>query len=308
MSKFTSYLRLLGIGFLMGTVDLVPGVSGGTVAFVSGIYPKLLETIKHLTGSFWQLIWRCQWRLAYQSISWGFLLPLGVGILAAILSMASVIKFCLQNYPEQIWGWFFGLVLGSGWLMVKKIRVWNWLNVLVIILTTAATFWLVNTPILNTPNTTWSVFLSGMLAVCAMILPGISGSYVLLLLGQYESIITAVVERDILTLSVFVLGILLGISLFVRLLSWWLERYFTLTVSVLAGIVFGSLGKIWPWKEVLPAAEDSKLLLLSSNVLPDWGNPTNWLVVILMFIGFMLVLTSSRWGVMDDDTAELPKA
>jgi len=306
MSKFTSYLRLLGIGFLMGTVDLVPGVSGGTVAFVSGIYPKLLETIKHLTGSFWQLIWRRQWRLAYQSISWGFLLPLGVGILAAILSMASVIKFCLQNYPEQIWGWFFGLVLGSGWLMVKKIRVWNWLNVLVIVLTTVATFGLVNTPILNTPNTTWSLFLSGMLAVCAMILPGISGSYVLLLLGKYESIITAVVERDILTLSVFVLGILLGISLFVRLLSWWLERYFTLTVSVLAGIVLGSLGKIWPWKEVLPAAEDSKLLLLSSNVLPDWSNPTNWLVVILMLIGFMLVLMSSRWGVMND-TAELPR-
>jgi len=300
MSKLTNYLKLLGIGFLMGTVDLVPGVSGGTVAFVFGVYPKLLETIKHLTGPFWKLVWSGQWRLAYQSILWGFLLPLGFGIILAIFSMASVIKFGLQNYPEQIWGLFFGLVLGSGWLMIKQIRIWNWVNALAIMVATGGTFWLVNTPLLNTPNTTWSIFLSGMLAICAMILPGISGSYMLLLVGKYEQIINAVVARDSLTLGVFVLGILLGLSLFVRFLSWWLHRHFALTVSVLAGVVLGSLVKIWPWKERLSVTEDSKLLLLSSNVWPDWSNPTNWLVVILIVLGFVLILVSNRWSVADD--------
>ena len=300
MSKLASYLKLLGIGFLMGTVDLVPGVSGGTVAFVSGIYPKLLETIKHLTGPFWKLIWSRQWRLAYQSIPWGFLLPLGLGIVVAIFSMANVIKFCLQYYPEQIWGLFFGLVLGSGWLMVKQIQTWNWVNVLAMVMASAGTFWLVNTPILNTPNTTWSIFLSGMLAICAMILPGISGSYMLLLLGKYEVIISALAAKDIFTLGVFVLGILVGISLFVRVLNLWLRQHFALTVSILVGIVFGSLGKIWPWKEVLSAAEDGKLLLFSTNVWPDWSNVANWLVVALMVLGFVLILVSNRWGLVDN--------
>jgi len=184
--------------------------------------------------------------------------------------------------------------------MLKQIRIWNWVNALAIMVATGGTFWLVNTPLLNTPNTTWSIFLSGMLAICAMILPGISGSYMLLLLGKYEQIINAVVARDSLTLGVFVLGVLLGLSLFVRFLSWWLRRHFALTVSVLAGVVLGSLVKIWPWKERLSVTEDSKLLLLSSNVWPDWSNPANWLVVILIVLGFVLILVSNRWSVADD--------
>jgi len=138
------------------------------------------------------------------------------------------------------------------------------------------------------------------LAICAMILPGISGSYMLLLVGKYEQIINAVVARDSLTLGVFVLGVLLGLGLFVRFLSWWLHRHFALTVSVLAGVVLGSLVKIWPWKERLSVTEDSKLLLLSSNVWPDWSNPANWLVVILIVLGFVLILVSNRWSVADD--------
>jgi len=292
-----SNLKLFSIGFFMGSADLVPGVSGGTIAFVFRIYQKLLSGIKQVTGNFPRLLLQRKFRQAWQVIPFAFFLPLGLGILSAILLLTNLIKFLLTNHTESVWGFFFGLVVASIFLVIRKITNWQLWNFLALVAACILTFWLVGVTPSQTPHDPLWFFASGAVAICAMILPGISGSYILLILGKYNQVIEAIITKDLVSLSFFGLGIIFGLAMFVRVLSFLLKNYFNLTVSVLIGIMIGSLRKIWPWKEVLLTTTDSRgeiVVLVERNILPNIADTSVFTVIVLMFSGFVLMLLLSR--------------
>ncbi len=256
-SKITDYLGIYVSGFTMGSADVVPGVSGGTVAFVLGIYEELIGSIR-MVGQpvFWRALLRFQWREALRLVNFFFLMALGLGILSAIVLLAPGIEWMLLNQPIIIWSFFFGLVVASIMVVAPRVKVWSPSRWVALALGGVFGFWLVGQVPVQTPDTWWFVLVSGMIAICAMILPGISGSFILVLLGKYQYIINAVNERDIGTLLIFGAGAAIGLVTFAQVLSWLFRRYHDLTVAALTGLMIGSLRKVWPWKEVVETMVD----------------------------------------------------
>lgn len=286
-------LKLYFIGFFMGTADIIPGVSGGTIAFIFGIYKQLVDSIKLVTGHTLKLVLKAKFREAVLSVPYNFLLPLAFGILSAVFLMAGLVHFLLSNYPEHVWGFFFGLVLASIFIVFKTVGKWTWGNILGFLVASIITFFVVGTVPVETPNNPLMLFFSGAIAICAMILPGISGSYILLVLGQYSLILEAVLQRDLLSLGIFVAGCAFGISLFARLLSWLFANYKDIALAVLTGIMLGSLRKIWPWKEVLQTTIDRHgevITLVDQNILPNFSSQSSYIVILLAIIGFGLMI------------------
>ncbi len=254
----------------MGIADLVPGVSGGTMALILGIYAELLASIRTLTQrSFWRRVGHRQWRLALYEVNGIFLLFLGLGILSAVFLLSRRIEHFLEYYPLEIWSFFFGLVLASTVLVGRQVKGWNLALASTSVLVTGLTYWLVGQVPIALPSSWWFLFLSGALAVCAMILPGISGSYVLILLGQYHTVLTALNERDVAVLGLVILGALCGILTFARLLSWLFERYPRAVLALLTGFMLGSLRRIWPWQEHQALSRpQGETVTVFSNVWP----------------------------------------
>ncbi len=253
--RWTACVRVAAKGACMGAADLVPGVSGGTMALILGIYGELVGSIRALTQrSFWQDLLRLRLQAAFKTVHAEFLVVLGVGILSSIVLLAGPIAFALQEYPVYIWSFFFGLVLASTVLVGQRVAAWNWRLALVGLGAAGAAFWLVGLAPVQTPNTWWFVLIAGALALCAMILPGISGSYILILLGKYQYILEALNQRDFVTLLLFIGGGILGLLTFARGLTWLLRRHADTAMAVLAGLLLGSLRKIWPWQDD-PASE-----------------------------------------------------
>lgn len=238
------YLR----GLAMGAADVVPGVSGGTVAFITGIYEELIHSIKSFNFPNLKLLLSGQVKAFWKAVNANFLLTLFAGIATSVLSLAKVIKLGLEAYPELVWSFFFGLIIASAILVAKEIEKWNWSAVLSLISGTAIAAILTNVSPATTPEAYWFVFLSGALAICAMILPGISGAFILLLLGKYAFVLDAINNRDFTIIAIFGAGAAVGIIAFSNLLSWLLERFRNNTIAVLAGFMIGSLGVVWPWK------------------------------------------------------------
>jgi putative membrane protein len=268
--------RLLATGFAMGSADIVPGVSGGTVAFVAGIYAELLQSIKTVTSTTLGLLARGRIREAFASVPFGFLLPLGAGILVAGFSLASAISWLLRNEPVLVWAFFFGLVSASVILVLKRGGKLTGAGLALLAVSAAAAYALTTATGVETPASPIAFFLSGAVAACAMILPGISGSFLLVILGKYEQVLNAVADRDIITLLPLFLGAALGIGVFSRLLTYLLVRYYNLVIMALAGLMVGSLPRIWPWKDVegfVPTAGHDDLALTEisqrPNVLPS---------------------------------------
>lgn len=241
-------LRLFVTGFCMGVADLVPGVSGGTIAFVSGIYEELLKSIRIVTGRVPALLMKGEVREAFRTTPFFFVIPLALGMGAALFSLAHVLQWLLEVFPQQVWGFFFGLVLASTMVVLKDVSAWKARLVAAFLLSAVGAYFLVGMSPVETPFTGWMIFLSGFIAISAMILPGISGSFILLLLGKYRQILEAVVERDVVTLGIFILGCVLGISVAARGVGWCLKRHHDLSIAVLAGFMIGSVRKIWPWQ------------------------------------------------------------
>ena len=239
----------------MGTADLVPGVSGGTVALLLGIYQELLYSVKTLTTpSFWRLLFTRRFRSALRLGNLTFLVALVVGILVALVGLARVFEFLLEDYPVYIWSFFFGLVLGSIYTVGRRNPKWRPLTIGIAVVTALAlaSFLLLSSLLgwgwTETPNDAWFIFVSGAISICALMLPGISGSLILVLLGKYEYIITALNQRDLATLGFFVLGALTGIAAFSHLLSLLLRRWYATTLAVMVGLLAGSLPALWPWR------------------------------------------------------------
>lgn len=269
--KFSRYLILALKGCAMGMADVVPGVSGGTIAFISGIYEELIDSIRSVDFQALKLLGRGRFGEFWRHINGRFLLPVLLGIAVAIFSLARLMTYLLTNHPIAIWSFFFGLIIASALLVAKQIGKWNFQTAVALVVGAAAAWWITVATPAETPNDWWFVMLSGAIAICAMILPGISGAFILLLLGKYQYIMHAVGTLDIPVIVIFVIGAAAGIISFSHLLSWLLKHHHDVTVAVLMGFMVGSLNKVWPWKEVVETYTDSHgeiQPLVESNVLP----------------------------------------
>lgn len=288
-------LGLFAKGFCMGASDVVPGVSGGTMALILGIYEELIQSIKAFDGALLRLVLQGRFRQALKSAPLAFIIPLGIGILTAIFTLAKGLSWLLENQPVAIWSFFFGLVMASAIMVGRRIDEWKLFTYISLFISAAGAYMLVALVPVNTPETLPFIFLCGSIAICAMILPGISGSFILVLLGKYHFILDAVGRLDILVLSVFTAGTATGIMLFVRLLNWLLKRYYQITMAALTGLMIGSLRKIWPWKSmttmVLDGTENSAIMV---NILPQQLNIEVLIAIALALFGGLIVLMLQR--------------
>jgi putative membrane protein len=283
----------------MGAADVVPGVSGGTMAFILGIYEELINAIKSIDFKCLQLLARFQISAVLDRIAWRFLLALGAGILAAILSLAKVLSWLLHNQPVLIWSFFFGLILASVVTVSRRVQAWKIQTLIAFLLGTVATYFLVGIVPMSTPNAPWFLFLSGAVAICAMILPGISGSFILVLMGKYHYVLEAVNQRDLVTLGIVAAGACVGIACFSRFLGWLFRKYHDVTVAILTGLMVGSLRKVWPWKETLKfrTTEDGGIQpLVQANVLPGQWDSEVTIALALAILGIVVVLLLERAG------------
>ncbi len=234
----------------MGAADIVPGVSGGSIALIAGIYQELLNSINSFSVDNLKLLTRFELTKFFKAVNGKFLLSLLLGILTSVFALSSVITYLMANHPIPLWSFFSGLILVSAFLILKDIRRWHLGVVLAVLVGALIAWWVTNLPPTTTPDAMWFTFLSGSIAICAMILPGISGSFILLILGQYESILQAVKDRNVLKLAVFAAGCAVGILTFSRVVSWLLKKYHSVTIGLLSGFMLGSVNELWPWKLV----------------------------------------------------------
>lgn len=269
--KFTDSLLLALKGCAMGMADVVPGVSGGTIAFISGIYEELIDSIRRVDATALKLLMKLRFGELWRHVNGRFLLPVLLGIAVAIFSLARLMTYLLEHHPIEIWSFFFGLIIASALLVAKQVERWNWRTVAAFVIGAAAAWWITVATPTETPDDWWFVMLSGAIAICAMILPGISGAFILLLLGKYQFIMEAVGNLNIPIIVIFAVGALAGILAFSHLLSWLLKHWHDLTVALLMGFMVGSLNKVWPWKEALETYVDSHgevQPLVEANISP----------------------------------------
>ncbi|WP_319779676.1 DUF368 domain-containing protein [Maridesulfovibrio sp.] len=290
------YLVLILKGICMGVADIIPGVSGGTMAFITGIYDNLIDSIRSFNGKFIKSLLRLNFYGAVAEAHLKFLLPLLLGIVVAMVSMARVIHSLLGTHPVQVWSLFFGLIAASILVVGRRVGDFSFRNLFFGIVGAVFSFFLVGLIPVTTPDTLWFVFICASISICAMILPGISGAFILLLLGKYEFITGAIrnptnLENGAILLA-FVCGCAFGISLFSRVLHFLLEKHHAITVSLLTGFMAGAMRKIWPWKEVLDSVViRGKVHVLSeANVLPPAFNGEFAGAVLLMVAGFAAVI------------------
>ena len=239
-------------GFLMGMADVVPGVSGGTIAVLVGIYERLVHSVSMASKALGNVL-RLRFREAARrlgDIEWSLIIPLLIGIATAILLLAGVISPLLETYPEAMAGAFAGLVAASAWVAARLIKAPDWTHVAIVLVVTAATFALLGLKGGEITDPSWPViFGAGAIAICAMILPGISGSFLLLMLGMYEFVINAVNDRDIPIVLVFGLGCIVGLALFSQVLDWSLRNHHDIVIAAMVGLMIGSFRVLWPWPD-----------------------------------------------------------
>ncbi|MFP4288509.1 MAG: DUF368 domain-containing protein [Bacteroidales bacterium] len=251
------YIFLVFRGMAMGAADLIPGVSGGTIAFITGIYEELINSIKSVNRQFFSVLFSSGIPAAWKHINGNFLVAVFAGIFISILSLARVISWLLQVHPKLVWAFFFGLIVASTLHVGRKIDKWKITTILSLIAGAVIAAWITLATPATSPQTWWFVFLSGSIAIIAMILPGISGSFILLLLGKYEYILNAVKDLNIDIIGIFIAGCIVGIISFSNLISWLFKKFPDVTMAVLTGFMLGSLNKLWPWKEITAYQTDS---------------------------------------------------
>lgn len=303
MSGIKNSVLLFLKGMSMGAADIVPGVSGGSIALITGIYEKLLDSIKSVDKTALQLLLKGKFTEVWKHVNGGFLLILLGGILTSIFTLSKVITFLMDEYPIPLWSFFCGLIIISAIIILRDIQQWTIGSIAALLIGTVVAYLITGLPPTSTPDATWFVFIAGAIAIVAMILPGISGSFLLLILGQYERVLSAVSSKDVLTLAVFATGCVVGLLSFSRLISWLLKNFHALTIALLSGFMLGSINKIWPWKEVISYQMSSSGVqkpFLTENILPQnylavTGEESLFLYAIVAFsFGIILVLGIER--------------
>jgi putative membrane protein len=289
-------------GALMGTADIIPGVSGGTIAFITGIYEQLIAAIKSVDTATVADLVRLRLVSALDRVHLRFLVPLLAGVAAAILIMARVVHHFLEHHPEQLWALFFGLIAASIIIVGRKMGGLTPARTAALLGGTAAGWLIVGLVPTATPETWWFLMLCGAAAICAMILPGISGAFILLILGKYEYVTGALKNpfdpASLLVIALFGIGCVAGIASFARVLSWLLHHFHGPTIALLTGFMAGALRKIWPWKETLATEliRGKTYVTKWENVLPGSLDAGVWACLGLMILGFGAALAIERLG------------
>ena len=285
------YVGLYVVGIIVGAANVIPGVSGGTMAFILGIYEELLDAIRRFASKdALKMFCPGKFKATARTLPWGFMSVLLLGVVSASLLLAPPIKWMLHYRLSFILAFFFGLVLASIITVMMRLSKFHWTLIPALAVGTAAGWLVVGLDAIQSPpEAPWYLIVCGAVAICAMILPGISGSFILMLMGRYENVLAAIegvvhgenFGENLLTLILFVIGVVLGLASFARLLSWMFKRWRDLTIAVLAGFMVGSLRKIWPWK-----FGDVN----SDNILPQVDDERFWIAVVLAVVGFALVI------------------
>jgi len=293
------YLLLYLKGVSMGGADVIPGVSGGTVAFITGIYDELINSIKAIDFEVVKLIFQFKIGEAWKQVNGNFLICILGGIVTSLLSLSKLMTFLLDKYPIQIWSFFFGLILISSPLIFRDIKKWNVVTILSGVFGIVSAYLITVVSPTETPTNLFFIFLCGALAICAMILPGISGAFILLLIGKYEYMITALINFDLPVIIVFVIGCFLGLVGFSKFLGWILTHFRFPTLALLAGFMIGSLNKVWPWKEITEYRMDhlgNQVPAFDKSVLParymevTGNNPLLFQAILFAALGILLVI------------------
>ncbi len=296
--KLIDYLIITLKGMAMGAADVVPGVSGGTIAFISGIYEELISSINNIDLKLFQILRKEGINAFWKQLNGNFLASLFLGIFISLFSLAKFLSWLLENQPILLWSFFFGLVTASIFLVGKEIKKWNLVTIVVLALGAAIAYFITTLPPNENVDSLPFLFLSGALAVCAMILPGISGAFILVLLGSYKTILDAVHEREIKMVVTVALGAIFGLLSFARLLKWMFKNYRNVTLALLTGFILGSLSKIWPWKKVLETKvfDDKTITIADKNILPNTyeGDPQLMFAILLAVLGFSLIFILER--------------
>ena len=299
------YLLIAFKGMGMGAADVVPGVSGGTIAFITGIYEELINSIKSINGNAVKLLFQFKFKEFWQAINGNFLLALIFGIFLSFLSLAKLIKYFLAEQPILIWSFFFGLIVASAIVIARKITEWKLRTIIAMLIGIGIAYMVTVVTPAETPTSYWFLFLSGALAICAMILPGISGAFILLLLGKYEYILNAISSFKLDVVAVVGAGAVIGLLSFSNLLSWLLKKYHNMTIGLLSGFMIGSLNKVWPWKNTISTFIDRHGIekpLLQENILPNtFANISEQdsqliFAVLLAIAGFLLIWMMEKFS------------
>jgi putative membrane protein len=301
MSRSTRDYIIIGLkGMGMGAADVVPGVSGGTIAFISGIYEELLTSISNVNFGLLKTLKKEGFKVAWKQLNGAFLTSLFLGIFISIVSLAKTIKYLLENEPILLWSFFFGLVVASIIYIGKQVENWNYKFLFLAMFGVAFGYiiTIASSTTLTEINYLFLVF-AGAIASCAMILPGISGSYILLLMGVYPIVMTAITQRDLTIISAIGIGVILGLLLFSRLLKWLFKKYKNQMLVVLTGLMLGSLNKVWPWKTTISTylnshGETKPLLEQSISPFSFNGDPQLIMSIVLAIIGFLLIIGMER--------------
>lgn len=292
----------------MGAADVVPGVSGGTIAFISGIYEELVTTIHNLNFAFFKTWKENGFKKAWITYNLTFLIVLLSGVLVSIISLAKLIGWLLENHPILVWSFFFGLIIASIIYVGKEVKPWNLKIILALLIAALGSYYITLAEPMASPESNWYIMFSGFIAIIAMILPGISGSFILLLLGSYEVIINTLNDfstalssgnwellwASMIKILLFIAGAIVGIKIFSGVLNWLFKNYKNITLAILTGFMVGALNKIWPWKEILSwrmNTEGEQVALLEESISPyDYPGDPQLLFAILCAIGGFLII------------------
>ncbi|SRX55290.1 DUF368 domain-containing protein [Aequorivita sp. CIP111184] len=314
--NFLQYLTVTAKGLAMGAADVVPGVSGGTIAFISGIYEELIETINNIDLGFFK-IWKKEgFTQAWKHYNLSFLVALFSGVFISIISLAKLITWLLDVYPIMVWSFFFGLVIASIVYVAKQINNWRLAVIVALVIASILSYLITIADPVGSPGSTWFLFFAGFIAIIAMILPGISGAFILLLLGAYTTVIGIVTQltEGITTfnsslflgafgkLLIFALGAIIGLKVFSKALNWMFKHHKNLILAVLTGFMVGALNKIWPWKEVLQYRMNhvgEQIPFIERSILPQnyESNPQILYAIIFAVIGFLTIFLLERIAV-----------
>ena len=315
MENIFKYLVVSFKGICMGAADVIPGVSGGTIAFLMGIYQTLIDSIKAITINF-RLLLKGRIGAFLKAINAKFLCSLILGILISIFSLARLMEYLLIHHPIELWSFFFGLIFLSSFMVLREIDKWNFTNILFLIIGIVVAGYICLISPSQTPETYWFIFLSGAIAICAMILPGISGSFILLLLGKYAFIMEAVTDLNLPILITFACGAIIGILAFSHFLGWLLKKFYMPTIAALSGFMIGSLIKVWPWKVVVAGDAENAALTVDRPVWPGHFEAANGIpaelggAVIFALVGIELVVIlelSLKYKKKSEDTEQVAK-
>lgn len=295
--KFDIWVFLKGM--LMGAADIVPGVSGGTIAFITGIYERLIFALKEIPPAFFTCIRNKQLLEFWQRIDGTFLVTLFTGIIGSALLLARLITYLLAHHPIPLWAFFFGLIVASVWVVSRQIEKWHASTICSVVVGIAISWGITSAVPIQLEANAQTAFFSGLIAICAMILPGISGSFILVILGTYAFILESIKRFDLAIMAVFAVGCIAGLLTIANVLSWAFKHYRDVTLSVLTGFMIGALNKIWPWKEVLSYRTNrhgESVPLLEQSVMPSYyesvvGAPAQvTLAVVLSVFAVILVV------------------